>query len=227
MNTVWNIQHATQLGSASGGLQHRASGLSFFDMRYAVTLITLLGAFLVTPVVADPESGSSDSAAKPADNGAPPAPADPAAKKFLPSRNKAAKIKLDKVDIPTQELLLQAFSLIGVNYRYGGKSPETGLDCSGLVRYVFRQSMQMALPHNALAISKMGESIDKQELKPGDLVFFNTLRRQFSHVGIYIGDDMFLHAPSSGGGVQIVNLKDKYWQQRYNGARRIVPTGEK
>lgn len=182
---------------------------------------------MVTPVAADPEPGNGDNAARPADSGVPPPVADPVAKKFIPSRNKAAKIKLDKVDIPTQELLLQAFSLIGVNYRYGGKSPETGLDCSGLVRYVFRQSMQMALPHNALAISKMGENIDKQELKPGDLVFFNTLRRQFSHVGIYIGDDMFLHAPSSGGGVQIVNLKDKYWQQRYNGARRIVPTSEK
>ena len=196
-------------------------------MRYAVTLTALLGVLLVTPVAADPEPGNGDNAARLADNGLSLPVADPVAKKFIPSRNKAAKIKLDKVDIPTQELLLQAFSLIGVNYRYGGKSPETGLDCSGLVRYVFRQSMQMALPHNALAISKMGENIDKQELKPGDLVFFNTLRRQFSHVGIYIGDDMFLHAPSSGGGVQIVNLKDKYWQQRYNGARRIVPTSEK
>lgn len=196
-------------------------------MRKPAILYVLLGLLLTTPVAADPEapeSGTGPPAAAPT----PAINISPAAKrKYQPSRNRAAKVNLEKVDIPVQDLLLQAFSLIGVNYRYGGKSPDTGLDCSGLVRYVFRQSMQMALPHNALAISKMGETIDKQELKPGDLVFFNTLRRQFSHVGIYVGEDMFLHAPSSGGGVQIVSMTDKYWVKRYNGARRILPQNEK
>lgn len=127
----------------------------------------------------------------------------------------------DKADIKTQELVLQALALVGVTYKWGGKSPESGLDCSGLVRYVFGQSLQMALPHNALAISKLGENVEKEKLKPGDLVFFNTLKRKFSHVGIYLGDDRFIHAPSAGAGVEIVNMKDQYWQKRFDGARRL------
>ncbi|MEW9900156.1 C40 family peptidase [Chitinivorax sp. PXF-14] len=127
----------------------------------------------------------------------------------------------DKADIKTQELVLQALALVGVTYKWGGKSPESGLDCSGLVRYVFGQSLQMALPHNALAISKLGETVEKEKLKPGDLVFFNTLKRKFSHVGIYLGDDRFIHAPTAGAGVEIVNMKDQYWQKRFDGARRL------
>lgn len=119
-------------------------------------------------------------------------------------------------------MLSYAFKLIGVNYKYGGTQPSTGFDCSGYVSHVFRKVAGLSLPHNALAISRQGRTISMDELQPGDLVFFNTLRRSFSHVGIYIGDNRFVHAPSSGGGVEIVSMQDKYWMKRFNGARRVL-----
>jgi cell wall-associated NlpC family hydrolase len=118
------------------------------------------------------------------------------------------------------DLLLQAFALTGIRYRYGGDSPASGFDCSGFVRYVFQQ-IGTALPRNASEISHLGRTVDKNELQPGDLVFFNTLRRPFSHVGIYLGDQRFIHAPSGGGNVEIVNMSQRYWERRYNGARRL------
>lgn len=121
-----------------------------------------------------------------------------------------------------QDIMLQALGLIGVTYRWGGNSPESGLDCSGFIKYVFQQSLNIALPHNAFAISRLGEDVDKDELKPGDLVFFNTLGRKFSHVGIYMGDDRFIHSPSKGSKVQVVRLSDAYWAKRFNGARRVT-----
>ncbi|MPS49316.1 MAG: NlpC/P60 family protein [Methylobacillus sp.] len=120
------------------------------------------------------------------------------------------------------EVLLHALSLTGIKYTYGGKSPETGFDCSGFVRYVFQQSTSMTLPHGAKAISQLGQPVPQEQLQPGDLVFFNTLRSAFSHVGIYLGNQKFIHAPSSGGGVQVVDMSENYWAKRFNGARRIV-----
>jgi len=120
------------------------------------------------------------------------------------------------------DMLNYALNLIGVNYKYGGTQPTTGFDCSGYVSHVFRQVAGLSLPHNALAISRQGKQISVNELQPGDLVFFNTLRRSFSHVGIYIGNNRFVHAPSSGGGVQVVSMTDGYWVKRFNGARRIL-----
>ena len=118
------------------------------------------------------------------------------------------------------DLLLQAFALTGIKYRYGGESPATGFDCSGFVRYVFQQ-IGTALPRNASDISHLGRKVDRDELQPGDLVFFNTLRRPFSHVGIYLGDHRFIHSPSRGGSVEIVHMSHRYWERRYNGARRL------
>lgn len=214
------IQHGAAL-SWQRCLQPLATRLSSSRMKLSALLLAAVSTILISAVAADP-SPIISSDTQPEDR--PSTTIEPESKPvFRPVPGKAkAKLNIDKVDINTQELILQALTLIGVNYRYGGKSPETGLDCSGLVRYVFSQSMQMALPHNALAISKMGNTVDREALKPGDLVFFNTLRRQFSHVGIYMGDDLFIHAPSSGGGVSVVNMRDKYWQKRYNGARRIA-----
>lgn len=120
-----------------------------------------------------------------------------------------------------QEVLLNALSLTGVQYRYGGKSPESGFDCSGFVRYVFQQAASLTLPHGARAISQLGQAIPLDQLQPGDLVFFNTLKSAFSHVGIYMGEGRFIHAPSSGGNISIVNMNDGYWAQRFNGARRL------
>jgi cell wall-associated NlpC family hydrolase len=120
-----------------------------------------------------------------------------------------------------QEILLNALSLTGVKYKYGGKSPETGLDCSGFVRYVFQQAANLTLPHGARAISQLGQTIPLEHLQPGDLVFFNTLKNAFSHVGIYIGEGRFIHAPSSGGNVRVADMNDAYWSNRFNGARRL------
>ncbi|WP_255987697.1 C40 family peptidase [Chitinolyticbacter albus] len=124
-----------------------------------------------------------------------------------------------------QGLLLQAMGLIGVKYKYGGSDPSSGLDCSGFVRYVFQSAMNVVLPHNALAMSRMGADVERESLRPGDLVFFNTLGRSFSHVGIYLGDDKFIHSPRSGKSVQVENIQIAYWKSRWNGARRVSGEG--
>jgi cell wall-associated NlpC family hydrolase len=116
---------------------------------------------------------------------------------------------------------MKALSLIGVPYRYGGDSPQTGFDCSGLVRHVFGQVAGFALPYDARGMSELGEQVPRDELQPGDLVFFNTLRRPYSHVGIYVGERRFVHAPSTGGAVEVVDMAKRYWRERYNGARRL------
>jgi cell wall-associated NlpC family hydrolase len=115
-----------------------------------------------------------------------------------------------------------ALGLIGVNYRWGGSTPEDGLDCSGLVRYVFQQVTGVTLPHSAREMSRVGKKIALDELRPGDLVFFNTRRFAFSHVGIYLGDNRFLHAPAAGRDVEIATLDRSYWHKRFNGARRLI-----
>ena len=120
-----------------------------------------------------------------------------------------------------QEVLLNALSLTGVKYKYGGISPETGFDCSGFVRYVFQQAASVTLPHGARAISQIGQVVSVDQLQPGDLVFFNTLKSAFSHVGIYVGEGRFIHAPSTGGGIHVVDMNDSYLAKRFNGARRL------
>ena len=130
---------------------------------------------------------------------------------------------IEQASSTVQDVLISALALTGTPYKYGGKSPETGFDCSGFVKYVFQQAANLTLPHGARAISQLGKSIPVDQLQPGDLVFFNTLKSAFSHVGIYIGDNRFVHAPSSGGGVHVVNMTDTYWAKRFNGARRIEP----
>ncbi len=122
-----------------------------------------------------------------------------------------------------QEVMLNALSLTGIRYTYGGKNPDTGFDCSGFVRYVFQQAASLTLPHSARAISQLGQSVSVDELQPGDLVFFNTLKSAFSHVGIYIGGHRFIHAPSTGGGISVVDMDDSYWVKRFNGAKRLEP----
>jgi cell wall-associated NlpC family hydrolase len=115
-----------------------------------------------------------------------------------------------------------AKSLIGVPYHYGGDSPRTGFDCSGFVRHVFYHSLGVSLPHNARDISRAGKPVRTADLRPGDLVFYDTLSRAYSHVGIYLGSERFIHAPSSGKRVEIVDMGMDYWRKRYNGARRIT-----
>ncbi len=118
-------------------------------------------------------------------------------------------------------LLNRALSLLGTPYRYGGVSAVTGFDCSGFVLDVFAKSMQVVLPRTAAQQAHATQKIDKEELRPGDLVFFNTMKNAFSHVGIYLGNDEFVHAPSSGSHVRVDSLNNKYWRVRFNGARRV------
>lgn len=136
-------------------------------------------------------------------------------------QNSGAASRIGSAFAPRGELLLWALGLVGLPYQYGGNSPDTGFDCSGLVHYVFAHAVGLALPRSAEEIGRVGEPLRADELEPGDLVFFNTLHRPFSHVGIYLGDQRFIHAPSQGGRVEIVSMVDRYWQRRYNGGRRI------
>ena len=112
---------------------------------------------------------------------------------------------------------------LGIRYRKGGNGPESGgFDCSGLVKKVFGTAMGLSLPRTAAEMAKTGDKVSKQELMPGDLVFFNTLNRAFSHVGIYLGNSQFLHSPSAGGVVRVESMDISYWRKRFNGGRRLV-----
>ena len=119
------------------------------------------------------------------------------------------------------ELVVNAMGFLGVPYRRGGNNAETGFDCSGFVRAMYEQTVGLVLPRRADQQAAATQTIDKQELQPGDLVFFNTMRHTFSHVGIYIGDNKFVHAPSTGSKIRVDDMRAAYWVTRYNGARRI------
>ena len=129
---------------------------------------------------------------------------------------------LERYTNAAQDVILQGLKLVGVRYRLGGNNEDQGLDCSGFVRLVFKDSIGASLPRTAKEMSEVGQQIDASQLKPGDLVFFNTMRRTFSHVGIYLGDNHFMHAPRTGAEVRVESMDSSYWIQRYNGARRIL-----
>lgn len=121
----------------------------------------------------------------------------------------------------TNQMLGKAMTLLGVPYKRGGSSSDTGFDCSGFVRHIYETSVGRLLPRRADEQAKTTEKIDRNELNPGDLVFFNTMRRTFSHVGIYMGDGKFIHAPSAGKAVRVDDLRAAYWTKRFTGARRV------
>ena len=120
------------------------------------------------------------------------------------------------------DLLMSAMSLIGVSYRWGGTKPATGLDCSGFIQYVFRQAWGVNLPRTSSEMAKVGMPVKKADLQPGDLVFFSRYGRRVGHVGMYIGNDKFIHSPSTGKKIQIANLNKAYYVKHYVGARRIT-----
>lgn len=135
------------------------------------------------------------------------------------------KLARSNVGEKASDLVMSAMGFLGVPYRYGGNSADTGFDCSGLVRAVFEQSVGKILPRRADEQAAATQTIDRSELKPGDLVFFNTMRRAFSHVGIYVGDGKFIHAPRAGASVRVEDMRISYWQTRFNGARRVLLPG--
>jgi cell wall-associated NlpC family hydrolase len=117
------------------------------------------------------------------------------------------------------EVVLYALGLIDTGYRFGGKNPEAGLDCSGMVSFIYGRAAGVKVKGSAAEIARNSRPIEPESLRPGDLVFFNTRNRPFSHVGIYLGDARFVHAPSSNGRVRIDRLNDRYYAQRFEAAR--------
>jgi cell wall-associated NlpC family hydrolase len=119
----------------------------------------------------------------------------------------------------------EALVKVGMHYRYGGSSPETGFDCSGLVMHVFERAWGISVPRSTAEQRSVGRAVKRDDLAPGDLVFYNTRNRPFSHVGIYLGDGLFVHAPRRGQRVRLENMENSYWRARFNGARRLAPPG--
>jgi cell wall-associated NlpC family hydrolase len=135
--------------------------------------------------------------------------------------------RLQALSDRASDLAVRAMGMIGINYKRGGNSPELGLDCSGLVRHIFKEAWGANLPRTSAEISQVGERVETKDLLPGDLVFYNTLKRGFSHVGIYLGDNKFIHSPSAGGKVRIESMDLSYWKKRFDGARRMIDPEEK
>ena len=120
------------------------------------------------------------------------------------------------------DLVVTALGFLGVPYKWGGNNAATGFDCSGFVRAIYEQTAGLALPRRSEQQAAATQTIDPSDLKPGDLVFFNTMRRAFSHVGIYMGDGKFIHAPRTGAVVRVEDMSGSYWSERFNGARRVL-----
>ena len=157
----------------------------------------------------------------PAARAEPPAAAEPSTRSLYElSSGRVAEHAAAAVDA-VGELVDNGLSMLGIRYRFGGNSPQSGFDCSGFVRHVFSDALGVLLPRTAVEMARVGDKVRRDDLKPGDLVFFNTLSRAFSHVGIYLGDNKFLHASSRGGGVRVDDMNGGYWARRFNGARRI------
>ncbi len=131
----------------------------------------------------------------------------------------------DKVSRPQTHprgLATTALTYLGINYRFGGDTPTRGFDCSGLVKYAAEKSLGLKLPRRSAEMARLGESVKRNDLERGDLVFFNTRGQRFSHVGIYLGEGKFVHAPSTGSKVRVESMNIGYWKKRYNGARRLA-----
>lgn len=135
---------------------------------------------------------------------------------------------MEQVRQSASDMILTAMNFLGVPYRRGGSTSEEGFDCSGFTRFVFENSLGLVLPRRSDEQAKDAGllKITKEQLRPGDLVFFNTMRRTFSHVGIYLGDGRFIHAPKPGAEVRIEDMRQAYWTQRFTGARRASPLDE-
>jgi cell wall-associated NlpC family hydrolase len=140
---------------------------------------------------------------------------------FLIEKGLAARAQVAQVADNASNIVVTAMAYLGLPYKRGGNSFETGFDCSGFVKALFEQSLGRVLPRSAAEQAAQTTQIDKSELKPGDLVFFNTLRRAFSHVGIYVGEGKFIHSPKPGAQVRIEDMNVSYWNSRFNGARRV------
>jgi len=227
----FTTRHSDQAAIASG---HTAGPGS---QRIASLASLLFCVALISGLIAQP--AHAQSVAQPATVSAPANNAqshgadteDPVAKflvdkGLMPSKRPVVELAQQVRDTASDiasDLVLSAMNFLGVPYRRGGNSSETGFDCSGFTRHVFENSVGLILPRRAIeqANSPALMPVQQAELKPGDLVFFNTLRQKFSHVGIYIGDNKFIHSPKPGQEVQIQDMRQAYWDRRFTGARRV------
>lgn len=143
--------------------------------------------------------------------------------RFLADRGLLARIGdvSGKMEAKASELVVNAMAFLGVPYKRGGTSSDTGFDCSGFVRAIFEQTAGLVLPRRANEQAAASQKIDRSDLQPGDLVFFNTMRRAFSHVGIYVGEGKFIHSPKPGAEVRVESMSLAYWARRFDGARRV------
>ena len=134
---------------------------------------------------------------------------------------RVADTLVDSLTGNSENLINQAMEMIGVRYRWGGELAQSGLDASAFVSYVFNDKLSFLLPRKASQMSRVGKPVTRDELQPGDLVFFNTMRLTFSHVGIYVGDNKFLHSPAKNASVRVDDMREVYWDKRFDGARRL------
>ncbi|MBL8299836.1 MAG: C40 family peptidase [Rhodanobacteraceae bacterium] len=133
-----------------------------------------------------------------------------------------APISAPRITADPNDILFRAISLVGTPYRYGGNTPEGGFDCSGLIGYIFHDVAGARLPRSAAEINRLAApSVSRAQLAPGDLVFFRD-GGSISHIGIYVGEGRFVHAPSRGGTVRLDALDGDYWRQHYAGAKRLI-----
>jgi len=159
---------------------------------------------------------------------APPASAEDDVGRFMEEKGFLTRLdtKLEQVRVNVADrasnLVVTAMGFLGVPYRRGGNSADTGFDCSGFVRAMYEQTIGLVLPRRANEQAAATQTIDKKDLQPGDLVFFNTMKSAFSHVGIYVGEGKFIHSPKPGAQVRVEDMGVAYWRQRFNGARRVV-----
>jgi cell wall-associated NlpC family hydrolase len=173
-------------------------------MRILLIFIATL-ALAIAPAMAEPAAAGDDMGG------------------FLAEKGLIAKIGDVSTQVQTKasDLVISAMGFLGVPYRLGGTSIETGFDCSGFVKAMYEQTIGLALPRNAAQQAAATQTIKKSELRPGDLVFFNTMRKAFSHVGIYVGNGKFIHSPKPGAQVRVEDMGVAYWARRFDGARRV------
>lgn len=173
------------------------------DMRISAIVLMLL---LFTASVQAAPSGNSDEMDQ-----------------FLVDKGLLARITQVRHSVgeKASELVFNAMGFLGVPYRRGGNTAESGFDCSGFVKAMYSQTVGLILPRKAEQQAAATQKIDRADLQPGDLVFFNTMRRAFSHVGIYIGDGKFIHSPKPGSEVRVEDMGISYWNRRFDGARRV------
>jgi cell wall-associated NlpC family hydrolase len=188
----------------------RAASLPFKGFTAKVSATAALALALSLPAAAAPLYGTKaeDPPSSPATSARPSLP--------------VVIAKLDSARERAADLVLTSLAFIGTPYTWGGTSVDTGFDCSGFVRDMYHRALGLVLPRLAYDQAQASEAIPTSDLQPGDLVFYNTLKRRFSHVGIYLGSDKFIHAPKPGAYVRVEDMRASYWQQRFNGARRLL-----